>query len=172
MRPMTKADRVVADRSGPGGLPYRPCAGVMLMNRQGLVFAGQRLDRPGAWQMPQGGIDAGETPLQAALRELTEETGIPEEKVEVVAEAPDWVYYDLPPELLGKVWKGRFGGQRQKWVLMRFLGQDSDICIETEHPEFDRWCWMSSDDLLDSIVPFKRAVYEEVLAAFRAHLAA
>lgn len=160
----------MSERLGPEGLPYRPCAGVVLMNRAGLVFAGQRIDMPGAWQMPQGGIDGDETPHEAALRELVEETGVPTDLVEVVAETPDWVYYDLPPELLGKIWKGRFGGQRQKWLLLRFLGQDGDIRIDTEHPEFDRWQWMPADALLDNIVPFKRAVYAEVLDAFRAHL--
>ncbi|WEF23974.1 RNA pyrophosphohydrolase [Paracoccus sp. S3-43] len=155
------------ERTGPGGLPYRPCAGVVLINADGLVFAGQRIDMPGAWQMPQGGIDKGEDPRQAALRELAEETGLPADKVEVLGETPDWVYYDLPPELLGKVWKGRYGGQRQKWVLMRFLGDDSDIRIETDHPEFEEWRWMPAAALLENIVPFKRGVYEEVLAAFR-----
>ncbi|MTE00444.1 RNA pyrophosphohydrolase [Paracoccus sp. YIM 132242] len=154
------------DRKGPGGLPYRPCAGVVLINADGLVFAGRRIDMPGAWQMPQGGIDAGEDPRQAALRELVEETGVPSDKVEVVGETPDWVYYDLPPELLGKVWKGRYGGQRQKWVLMRFLGDDADIRIDTDHPEFQEWRWMPAAALLENIVPFKRGVYEEVLGAF------
>lgn len=160
----------MSERLGPGGLPYRPCAGVVLMNRAGLVFAGQRIDMPGAWQMPQGGIDGDETPREAALRELVEETGVPTDLVEVVAETPGWVYYDLPPELLGKIWKGRFGGQRQKWLLLRFLGEDGDIRIETEHPEFDRWQWMPADALLENIVPFKRQVYAEVLEAFRGHL--
>lgn len=155
---------------GPGGLPYRPCAGVVLMNAEGLVFAGQRIDMPGAWQMPQGGIDGDETPRDAALRELTEETGVVPDKVEVLAETPGWVYYDLPPELLGKVWKGRYGGQRQKWVLMRFLGEDADIRIDTDHPEFQEWRWMSPTALLENIVPFKRGVYEEVLAAFQGWL--
>lgn len=161
----------MAEPAGPQGLPYRPCAGVVLINGEGLVFAGQRLDRPDAWQMPQGGIDTGETPRQAALRELSEETGVGADKVEIVAEAEDWVFYDLPPELVGKVWKGKYGGQRQKWVLMRFLGQDGDVCIQTDHPEFDRWCWIRADDLLDSIVPFKRDVYRQVIAAFRDNLA-
>ncbi|MFN3188787.1 MAG: RNA pyrophosphohydrolase [Candidatus Paceibacteria bacterium] len=153
--------------TGPGGLPYRPCAGVVLLNAQGLIWAGERLDRPGAWQMPQGGIDPGETPHQAALRELTEETGVAPDMVEVLAETPGWVTYDLPPELLGRVWKGKYCGQRQKWLCLRFLGEDADISIETEHPEFDRWQWMGAQALLDSIVPFKRAVYGEVLGAFR-----
>lgn len=155
------------ERTGPGGLPYRPCAGVVLINAEGLVFAGQRIDMPGAWQMPQGGIDEGEDPRGAALRELVEETGVSPDKVEVLAETPGWVHYDLPPELLGKVWKGRYGGQRQKWVLMRFLGDDADIRIDTDHPEFAEWRWMPAEALLENIVPFKRAVYRQVLADFQ-----
>ena len=155
-----------AERTRPGGLPYRPCAGVVLINGNGLIFAGQRIDMPGAWQMPQGGIDAGEDVRTAALRELVEETGVTPDKVQVLSETPGWVHYDLPPELLGKVWKGRYGGQRQKWVLMRFLGEDADIRIDTDHPEFQEWRWMPAAVLLESIVPFKRRVYEEVLGAF------
>ena len=162
-------------RMGPGGLPYRPCAGVVLIDDRGLVFAGRRIDRspdqPPAWQMPQGGIDEGETPREAALRELTEETGIDPSLVEVLDETPHWVFYDLPPEMVGRIWKGRYGGQCQKWLALRFLGQDTDIRIDTAHPEFDQWRWMRAEDVLDSIVPFKRAVYAEVLGAFRAHLA-
>lgn len=155
----------------PEDLPYRPCAGVVLVNGDGLIFAGQRIDMPEAWQMPQGGIDKGETPELAALRELTEETGIAPERVELQAEAPEWITYDLPPELLGKLWKGKYRGQKQKWFLLRFLGEDAEIDIATEHPEFDRWCWMRADDLITHIVPFKRDVYRQVFAAFGDRLA-
>lgn len=154
-------------------LPYRPCAGVMLMNREGQVFVGQRIDWTlEAWQMPQGGIDEGEDAYAAAIRELGEETGVASALVELVAVAPDWLTYDLPPELVGKVWKGRYRGQRQRWFLFRFLGEDADVKIATAHPEFRAWRWMAPDELADAIVPFKRALYEEVLAAFRPHLGA
>jgi putative (di)nucleoside polyphosphate hydrolase len=153
-------------------LPYRPCAGVVLVNRAGLVFAGQRLDSPvAAWQMPQGGIDDGETPRTAALRELREETGVQPELVSPIAKTHRWITYDLPPELLGKVWGGKYRGQRQKWFLYRFNGTDDDIRIDTDHPEFSNWAWLQADDLVAGIVPFKQDVYRQVVAAFRAYLA-
>jgi putative (di)nucleoside polyphosphate hydrolase len=151
-------------------LPYRPCVGVMLADERGRIFAGERIDTPGAWQMPQGGIDRGETPREAALRELHEETGVPPSLVMLEAETAGWVRYDLPPDLLGKVWKGRYRGQEQKWLLLRFHGSDADIDIATAHPEFSRWTWLDPRDLLDRIVPFKRAVYAEVLTEFAPYL--
>ena len=145
-------------------LPYRPCVGVMLMNAQGHVFVGQRRDSElDAWQMPQGGIDAGETPHTAALRELWEETGVTEDLVTVEQESDDWFRYELPHDLVPKLWKGRFRGQEQKWFLMRFHGADTDVNIETEQPEFSQWRWLAPSDLVENIVPFKRAVYQSVL---------
>ncbi|MDF2493333.1 RNA pyrophosphohydrolase [Sphingomonas sp.] len=152
-------------------LPYRPCVGIMLLNDEGKVFVGQRLDNTlEAWQMPQGGIDPGEEPAATAVRELWEETGIAPEQVNLIAEAPQEFRYDLPPELVGKVWKGKYRGQVQRWFLFRFLGNDADIRIETEHPEFRAWKWAVPSELPAIIVPFKRSLYEEVLAAFSAHL--
>lgn len=157
----------------PATLPYRPCAGVMLVNREGRVFVGQRVDTTlEAWQMPQGGIDPGEDAHTAAIRELGEETGVSPDKVELIAEAPDELFYDLPPELVGKVWKGKWRGQRQRWFLFRFLGKDSDVDIATVHQEFRSWRWIDPADLPTLIVPFKKRLYEQVLAAFQPHLAA
>lgn len=152
-------------------LPYRPCVGVVLANPDGLIFTGERIDTPGAWQMPQGGIDDGETPEGAALRELEEETGVPQRLVKVEAETDGWIRYDLPDHLLGKVWKGRYRGQEQKWFLLRFQGSDADIDITRHHKEFARWRWLSADEVLDNIVPFKRAVYDQVISQFRDRLA-
>jgi putative (di)nucleoside polyphosphate hydrolase len=152
-------------------LPYRQNVGVMLMNADGHVFVGQRLDNPGpAWQLPQGGIDKGASPRDAALRELEEETGVPAHLVNIAAETEDWLPYDLPHDLVPRIWKGRYRGQEQKWFLLRFTGSDRDVNIETEHPEFSRWRWMAPSDLVDNIVPFKRDVYTRVLDAFAAYL--
>jgi putative (di)nucleoside polyphosphate hydrolase len=149
-------------------LPYRPAAGVMLLNRAGKVFVAQRLDSMlEAWQMPQGGLDEGEDAQAGALRELEEETGIRPDQVEIIARCPRQLTYDLPVDLVGKLWKGRWRGQRQTWFLLRFTGRDEDIDIVTAEPEFRAWKWADPDELPAMIVPFKKKLYEEVLAAFR-----
>ena len=153
----------------PESLPYRPCAGFMLVNQAGQVLVGERINpnAHGFWQMPQGGIDKGEDPQSAALRELEEETGIGADLVEVVAPASRSFLYDLPPELLGRVWKGKYRGQEQWWYLGRFLGDDADIDLNAHDPaEFHAYRWVAPGDLPDLIVPFKRAVYEELVAEF------
>jgi putative (di)nucleoside polyphosphate hydrolase len=153
----------------PEGLPYRACAGFMLVNAEGLVFVGQRIDpsAQGFWQMPQGGIDKGEDVQAAALRELHEETGVAENLVEIIAQGAQPFLYDLPPELLGKVWKGKYRGQEQYWFLGRFLGSDADIDLEAhDPPEFNVWKWVAPADLPALIVPFKRDVYAALVAEF------
>ncbi|GMG82487.1 RNA pyrophosphohydrolase [Paralimibaculum aggregatum] len=155
------------DAARLAALPYRPCVGVMLLDPRGLIFAGQRIDNPGpAWQMPQGGIDKGEDPEAAALRELGEETGIRPEQVRILRASPVWRRYDLPPELLGRIWKGRYRGQEQRWFAARFLGTDADVRIDTDEPEFSRWAWMPAPELAEKIVPFKRALYREIFEEF------
>jgi putative (di)nucleoside polyphosphate hydrolase len=152
-------------------LPYRPAAAIMLLNAQNKVFVAQRIDNAlDAWQMPQGGLDPGEDPEAGALRELEEETGIAPHLVEIIAKAPRELLYDLPPELMGRIWGGKYRGQAQHWFAARFLGTDGDINLETAEPEFRAWKWVDAAELVDLIVPFKRELYAEVVAAFAEHL--
>ncbi len=159
-------------------LGYRPCVGIMVLNPEGLVWIGRRVDTKNKvtvtgpekwWQMPQGGIDKGEEPAAAAYRELEEETGIRRGQVEIIQQSSDWYRYDLPENLVGKKWGGKYRGQKQKWFAMRFSGRDRDIDINPPPPhevEFDQWRWAAHTELLDLIVPFKREVYEAVLSDF------
>lgn len=143
----------------------------MLLNREGRVFVGARIDNTDeAWQMPQGGIDEGEQPWSTALRELEEETGIAPRLVERIAECPERMKYDLPPELQGKLWRGKWRGQDQDWFLVRFLGTDTDVNIATAHPEFREWKWVDPQQLPDLIVPFKRQLYRRLLSEFADYL--
>jgi len=153
------------------GYTYRPAAGIMLINAENKVWVGQRLDSTlEAWQMPQGGLDEGEDALEGALRELEEETGIRRDLVEIIARAPKELTYDLPEDLIGVVWKQKWRGQRQTWFLARFLGTDANVNLQTAEPEFRAWRWAEVDDLPRLIVPFKKQLYEDVIAAFRDHL--
>jgi putative (di)nucleoside polyphosphate hydrolase len=146
-------------------LPYRPCVGVMLLNDDGLVFVGRRIDQTvEGWQMPQGGIDPGETPAEAAFREMEEEIGT--RKAKILREHGEWLSYDLPPHLLGVALHGKYRGQRQKWIAMRFTGEDSDINIKTAEPEFATWKWLAFEALPHMVVPFKRDTYAAVITAF------
>lgn len=152
-------------------LPYRRGVGAMVLNREGNVFVAQRLDmRSEAWQMPQGGIDEGELPWDAIRRELNEEIGTA--NFAVLGESQDWLRYDLPADLIPKLWNGQFRGQEQKWYLLRFLGDDSEIDIATEKPEFSTWRWANPAHLPDLIVPFKRPLYRQLLEEFRSLIAA
>ena len=150
-------------------LPYRLGVGIMLLNPAREVFVGRRIDmRSEAWQMPQGGVDQGEDPRAAALRELEEEVGTA--KAEIVAESNGWMDYDLPQHLVPELWGGKYRGQRQKWYVMRFTGTDADINLETAHPEFFEWKWAEAATLPDLIVPFKRELYQRVLTEFEGYL--
>lgn len=160
----------------PGSLPYRPCVGALVVNLDGLVFVGHRTDGPEEpegpgtwWQMPQGGIDDGEDPRNAVFRELYEETSI--RSVTLFAESRDWFVYDLPPELVGQAWKGRYRGQKQKWYVLKFGGDDSEIDIlapggGAHKAEFNAWKWVRPDELANLVVPFKRDVYRQIVAEF------
>ena len=153
------------------GLPYRPCVGIMLVNGEGKVFVGQRIDAKEGdrWQMPQGGINEGEDLHAAAYRELAEETGVSEALASIIATTREELLYDLPDELLGKLWGGQYRGQRQHWVLMRFAGEDADVRLDAhDPPEFFEWKWLDPEALPEMIVPFKRRVYRAVLEEFRA----
>jgi len=152
-------------------LPYRPAAAIMLLNDENKVFVAQRIDTTlDAWQMPQGGLDPGEDAETGALRELEEETGIPPHLVQILGRAPEELLYELPTDLQGKLWKGKYRGQRQSWFVARFLGTDADVNLETEHPEFRVWKWVDASELVDLIVPFKRQLYADVVEVFAEHL--
>ena len=154
--------------TGSSKLPYRSNVGIMMVNKTGYIFVGQRLDNnQNAWQMPQGGIEAGEDPETAAYRELLEETGVNQQNVRFLASSSRWLSYDLPEDLIPTLWNGKFRGQKQKWFLFKFLGKDGDINISTDQPEFSKWKWISKENLLEEIVPFKKSVYEDVLKEFK-----
>ena len=149
--------------------PYRPCVGICLVNDEGMIFAGKRIDnRAEAWQMPQGGIDEGEDAVTACFREMAEEIGT--DKAELIAQHPEWLDYDIPESLANKLWNGAYKGQTQKWMLLRYKGVDADINIATEIPEFESWQWMAPEDLVSLAVPFKQNVYRALMESFKDHL--
>ena len=151
-------------------LPYRLGVGLVIINDQLEIFTGRRLDNTKAWQMPQGGIDNNEIPLEAAYREMYEETGIRKSKVTLLKQTKTWYRYDLPQEIQNKFWGGKFRGQSQKWFLFKFIGTKFDINIETKDQEFSDWKWSKKTEMLDSIVPFKRSLYQSVLKDFHLEL--
>jgi putative (di)nucleoside polyphosphate hydrolase len=164
----SKEGAAIRDKGAPERSPgqYRPCVGIMLLNARNQVLVGRRRDVEGeAWQMPQGGIDDAESPKGAAYRELKEEIGA--DNAEVLAESKNWLYYDLPADLVGKAWGGRWRGQRQKWFVMRLTGSEAEITVDTDHPEFSSWKWVQVDELGSLVVSFKRNVYLSVIAEFR-----
>ena len=149
--------------------PYRPCVGICLVNQDGLIFAGKRIDNKAeAWQMPQGGIDEGEDTKQACFREMAEEIGT--NKAEWLDEYSEWLNYDIPEPLANRLWHGKYKGQAQKWVVLRYTGSDEDINIATDEPEFEKWQWMSAEELIELAVPFKKEVYTTIMSAFATHL--
>ena len=153
-------------RKGDGKLPYRKGVGAVLFDARGRVFVARRIDTPGdAWQLPQGGIDGGEKPRRAVLRDLGEEIGT--SNAEIIAKSAEWFRYDLPDHLVGKVWGGKYRGQKQRWFALRFLGTDADIKLDAHgHPEFDAWCWTEISTLPALAVPFKKPLYESLVAEF------
>ncbi|MCP4779410.1 MAG: RNA pyrophosphohydrolase [Hyphomicrobium sp.] len=169
--------QVIRQNVDPSQLGYRQCVGIALFNIDGYVWVGRRVDAPSDaegrgswWQMPQGGIDKGEDPSKAAMRELAEETSITSARI--IGESANWLRYDLPPELVGKAWKGKYRGQEQKWYAARFFGPDTEINITPARPhkaEFDAWRWVRLSDVVDLVVPFKRPVYQQVVEAFATH---
>ena len=151
-------------------LPYRLGVGLVIFQSDKKIFTGRRLDNTSAWQMPQGGMDENEVPLETAYREMFEETGISKDKVSLVGITKKWYRYDLPSEIQSRFWGGKYRGQSQKWFLFKFIGEDTDINISTKMPEFCEWRWSSIDDLIEKIVPFKMELYKLVLQEFSQQL--
>lgn len=156
----------VSDCTSRADNSYRLGVGALILNSQGLVFVGRRIETPGAWQMPQGGLNAMEDPRDAVLREVAEEIGT--SRVDIIAEATSWLSYDLPPDVAARIWGGRYQGQKQKWFALRFTGEDDDIDLAADvRPEFDAWRWLPIDELPDVIVDFKRNLYCQVVEVFQ-----